>query len=73
MFTLTASILKLVDLAFDQVLKKLSTPGPEGYYLAINAIDSCLGIFAVLVFCYSLNKFIIFLRTAAIEPKDIQH
>ena len=73
MFTLTASILELVDLAFDQVLKKLSTPGLEGYYLAINAIDSCLGIFVVLVFCYSLNKFIIFLRAAAIEPKDIQH
>ena len=73
MFTLTAALLELVDLAFDQALKKLSAPGLEGYYLAINAIDSFLGIFAVLVFCYSLNKFITFLRSQAVELKDVQH
>ncbi len=73
MFTLTAALLELVDLAFDQALKKLSAPGLEGYYLAVNAIDSFLGIFAVIVFCYSLNKFITFLRSQAVELKDVQH
>jgi len=73
MFTLTAALLELVDLAFDQILKKLNAPGLEGYYLAVNVIDSILGIFAVLVFCYSLIKFISFLRSQTVELKEIQH
>ena len=70
MFTLTAALLELIDLAFDQALKQFSAPGQEGYYLAVNIIESLLGIIAVLFFCYSLNKFISLLRSQIVELKE---
>ena len=73
MFTLTAALLELIDLAFDQALKQFSAPGQEGYYLAVNIIESLLGIIAVLFFCYSLNKFISLLRSQIVELKEIHH
>ena len=73
MFTLSAAFLELADLGLDQVLKQLEAASLSQYYLALNGIESIIGIIAVLIFCYSLDRFMVFLKLKTLELKNVVH
>ena len=73
MFTLSAAFLELADLGLDQVLKQLEAENLSEYYLALSGIESIISIIGVLVFCYSLDKFMAFLKLKTLELKNVVH
>ena len=73
MFTLSAAFLALADLGLDQVLKQLKAANLSQYYLALNGIESIIEIIGVLIFCYSLDRFMAFLKLKTLELKNVVH
>ena len=73
MFTLSAAFLALADLGLDQVLKQLKAASLSQYYLALNGIESIIEIIGVLIFCYSLDRFMAFLKLKTLELKNVVH
>ena len=73
MFTMSATFLELTELALDQLLKQLSAANLPKYYWALNITETIVGIVAALIFCYSLDKFIVFLKAKTLELKNVAH
>ena len=73
MFTLSAAFLELADLGLDQVLKQLEAASLSQYYLALNGVESIISIIAVLIFCYSVDRFMAFLKLKTLELKNVVH
>ena len=70
-FALSASMLELVDLALDQVLEQLADPSMVVYYNVVSIIESLIGLVAVLMVYFSIDRFLVFLRTISFELRYI--
>ena len=62
MFALSSSLLELVDLALDQVMRGLSDPSMYGYRISLSVMESFLGFAAILMVYYSIDRFLVFIR-----------
>ena len=71
LFALSAAMLELVDLAFDQVLAAMADPSMVIYFNALGIVEFLISIFAVLMACFSVDKFLVFLRSISFELKYI--
>ena len=70
-FALSASMLELVDLALDQVLKQITDPSMLVYFNAISIFESLIGLSAVMMVYFSIDRFLIFLRSISFELRHI--
>ena len=71
MFALCAAMLELVDLALDQVLAALADPSVVVYFNAVSVIESLIGFCAVLMVYFSIDRFLVFLRSISFELRHI--
>ena len=71
MFALSAAMLELVDLALDQVLQALTDPSMVVYFNAVSLTESLIGIFAVLMVYFSVDRFLVILRSISFELRHI--
>ena len=71
MFALCAAMLELVDLALDQVLVALADPSLVVYFNAVSVIESLFGFCAVLMVYFSIDRFLVFLRSISFELRYI--
>ena len=70
-FALSAAMLELVDLALDQVLAAISDPSMVIYSNALGVIEFLIGIFSVLMAYFSIDRFLVFLRSISFELRYI--
>ena len=70
MFSISAALLELVDLTLDEVLKGLNSPNMSGYIFGISLTETILGFCAVLMVYYSLERFLVLLRSIAFKLKN---
>ena len=70
-FALSAAMLELVDLALDQVLAAISEPSMVIYSNALGVIEFLIGIFSVLMAYFSIDRFLVFLRSISFELRYI--
>ena len=71
MFSLSAAMLELVDLALDQVLMALADPSMLVYFHAVSVLESLIGFCAVLMVYFSIDRFLVFLRSISFELRHI--
>ena len=71
MFALSAAMLELVDLALDQVLSALADPSMLVYFNAVSVIESLIGFCAVLMVYFSIDRFLVFVRSISFELRHI--
>ena len=71
MFALCAAMLELVDLALDQVLQALRDPSMVVYFNAVSLTESLIGVFAVLMVYFSVDRFLVILRSITFELRHI--
>ena len=71
MFALCAAMLELVDLALDQVLSALADPSMLVYFNAVSVIESLIGFCAVLMVYFSIDRFLVFVRSISFELRHI--
>ena len=71
MFALSAAMLELVDLALDQVLSALADPSMLVYFNAVSVIESLIGFCAVLMVYFSIDRFLVFVRSISFELRPI--
>ena len=71
MFAISAAMLELVDLALDQVLAALADPSMLVYFNAVSVIESLFGFCAVLMVYFSIDRFLVFLRSISFELRYI--
>ena len=70
LFSLSASFLELVDLGFDQLSKKLQGgAGLQHSYQTLCVIETIVGIVAIVMITYSLDRMLVSLRLIASEYK----
>ena len=70
LFSLSASFLELVDLGFDQLSKKLlGGAGLQHSYQTFCVIETIVGIVAIVMITYSLDRMLVSLRLIASEYK----
>ena len=67
LFSLSAALFELVDLALDQVLKELNPSTMPGLVFGLNVVESVLGFCAVLLLYYSMDRFLVFLRSVSFK------
>ena len=70
-FALSAAMLELVDLALDQVLAAMTDPSMVIYFNALSVVESLIGIFSVLMAYFSIDRFLVFLRSISFELRYI--
>ena len=71
MFALCAAMLELVDLALDQVLAALADPSLVVYFNAVSVVESLIGLCAVLMVYFSIDRFLVFVRSISFELRHI--
>ena len=71
MFALCAAMLELVDLALDQVLEAMTDPSMFVYFKIVQVVESSLGLFAVLMVYFSIDRFLVFIRSISFELRHI--
>ena len=71
MFALCAAMLELVDLALDQVLGAMTDPSLFVYFTIVQVVESSLGLFAVLMVYFSIDRFLVFVRSISFELRHI--
>ena len=71
MFALCAAMLELVDLALDQVMAVLTDPSMVVYFNTVSVIESLIGLFAVFMVYFSIDRFLVFLRFISFELRHI--
>ena len=70
-FALSAAMLELVDLALDQVLAAMTDPSMVIYFNALSVVESLIGIFSVSMAYFSIDRFLVFLRSISFELRYI--
>ena len=70
-FALSAAMLELVDLALDQVLEQLADPSMIAYFNVVSVVESLIGLSAVMMVYFSIDRFLIFLRSISFELRHI--
>ena len=68
---LSPAMLELVDLALDQVLMALADPSMLVYFHAVSVLESLIGFCAVLMVYFSIDRFLVFLRSISFELRHI--
>ena len=71
MFALCAAMLELVDLALDQVIAALADPSMVVYFNAVSVVESLIGLSAVLMVYFSIDRFLVFLRSISFELRHV--
>ena len=71
MFALSSSLLELVDLALDQVMRGLSDPSMYGYRISLSIMESFLGFVAILMVYYSIDRFLVFIRAILNDLRNV--
>ena len=71
MFALSAAMLELVDLGLDQVLGALADPSMMIYSNTLSFVEFLISIFSVLMACFSLDRFLVFLRSISFDLRYI--
>ena len=71
MFALSAAMLELVDLALDQVLTAMTNPSMTIYFHILGVVESLIGIVSVLMAYFSIDRFLVFLRSISFELRYI--
>ena len=69
LFSFSAALLELVDLALDQILKELNQAAMPGYFFGVSLTESLFGFAAVLMIFYSLEGFLVFLNSIVFKLK----
>ncbi len=72
LFSMTAAFLELIDLGIDQLVSRLR--GLQAFlpwYQGICILESILGILAIMMLAYSVDKMLASLRSIAVEYKSI--
>ena len=72
MFAIAAAMFELIDLALDQVLKAINTTSMQTLQISIAIVESIIGIAAVLMIYFALERLLFFLRSLLIELKEIK-
>ena len=72
MFAIAATMFELIDLGLDQVLKAISTTSMQTLHTFIAIVESLIGMVAVLMIYFALERLLFFLRHLLIELKDIK-
>ena len=72
MFAIAATMFELIDLGLDQVLKAISTTSMQTLHTSIAIVESLIGMVAVLMIYFALERLLFFLRHLLIELKDIK-
>ena len=71
MSPLCAAMLELVDLALDQVLVALTDPSMLICSNAVSVVESLIGLCALLMVYFSIDRFLVFLRSISFELRHI--
>ena len=72
LFSLTAAFLELVDLGFDQVNDNLkASPMLASAYQSICILETGVGIIAILLVTYSIDRMLVTLRSTAHDYRTI--
>lgn len=72
MFAIAAAMFELIDLALDQVLKAINTTSMQTLQISIAIVESVIGMAAVLMIYFALERLLFFLRCLLIELKEIR-
>lgn len=72
MFALAAAMFELVDLGLDQVLKVIDTTSTQVLRMSILTAEALIGIAAILMIYFVLDRLLVFLRSLSAELKDIK-
>ena len=72
MFAIAAAMFELIDLALDQVLKAINTTSMQTLQISIAIVESIIGMAAVLMIYFALERLLFFLRSLLIELKEIK-
>lgn len=72
LFSLAAAFLELVDLGFDQVNDNLkASPALASIYQSICILEAGVGIVAILLIAYSVDRMLVTLRSTAHDYRTI--
>ena len=72
MFALAAAMFELVDLGLDQVLKVIDTTSTQVLRMSILTAEALIGIAAIFMIYFVLDRLLVFLRSLSAELKDIK-
>ena len=72
MFALAAAMFELVDLGLDQVLKVIDTTSTQVLRISILTEEALIGIAAIFMIYFVLDRLLVFLRSLSAELKDIK-
>ena len=71
MFALSAAMLELVDLALDQVWVAMADASLVAYSIVVQVVESLISLFAVLMVYFSMDRFLVFVRSVSFELRHI--
>ena len=72
LFSLSAAFFELVDLGFDQVTDKLqSNPLWAFGYQSVCVLEAAVGVMAILLMAYSIDRMLVSLRSTAQDYRKI--
>ena len=69
MFALAAALLELVDLGFDQLIGGIDS---VSVITGINLVEAMLGVCAVLLTYYSVDRFLVALRSISADFRSVR-
>lgn len=71
MFALSAAMLELVDLALDQLWVAMADPSLVTYSVVVQVVESLISLFAVLMVYFSIDRFLVFVRSVSFELRHV--
>lgn len=72
LFSLSAAFLELVDLGLDQLLGQFkASPALLAYYQSLSLFETFLGIAAIVLVAYSLDRMLVSLRSIAADYRSV--
>ena len=72
MFAMAATMFELIDLGLDQVLKAINITSMQTLHISIAIMESLIGIAAVFMIYFTLDRLLVFLRSLSVDLKDIK-
>ena len=72
MFAMAAAMFELVDLGLDQALKAINTTSMQTLHISIAIVESLIGMAAVVMIYFALDRLLVFLRALTVDLKDIK-
>ena len=72
MFAMAAAMFELVDLGLDQALKAINATSMQALHVSIAIIESLIGMVAVFMIYFALDRLLVFLRSLMVDLKDVK-